>query len=194
MLAMTPGPAVLFVLSSALRAGTRASVASTLGILSANALYFALSATGVGALLIAAQPAFVAVKWIGAAYLIFLGLRLWIGKANVIPDGEKTPAAGTWRRLYSDAVILQLSNPKAIIYFTALVPQFIDPRRAVAPQMMILGATSILPEFFVLLTYGAGAGRASLAVRQSKYVSWINRAGGTLLICAGAGLAALHRT
>jgi homoserine/homoserine lactone efflux protein len=194
VLCLTPGPAVLYVISSGLRAGARKSVASILGILAANAVYFLLSATGVGALLVASYRLFFAIKWAGAAYLVIIGLRALFGKASVVEisdDAAEKP--GGWR-LFRGGFILQASNPKAIVFFSALLPQFIDPHAAIVMQVAILAVTSNVIEFFVLLGYGAAAGQASAFARQPRYANWTNRIAGVLLIGAGAGLATLRRT
>src|SRR5271154_3664311 len=192
VLCLTPGPAVLFVLSSALKSGARKSLASNAGILEANLVYFVLSATSLGALLVTSFDLFSAVKWIGAAYLIFLGLRTLFGQRSALGAGasiEKTPL-----RMFGDGFVLQASNPKSILFFTALLPQFIDPRRAVVPQVAMLAATSVVIEFCVLFGYGLAAGQASELARQPKYAAWTNRVSGVLLIGAGAGLATLRKT
>jgi len=194
ILALTPGPAVLYVLSSALRAGARRSLASTLAILTANTIYFILSATSLGTLLVSSYRLFFSVKWIGAAYLVFLGIQSLIGKRKVVPDVEYDPVLISGpRRLFWDGFVVQMSNPKAIVFFTAILPQFIDARRPLIPQIVALGLVSILCEFTVLTVYGIAAGRASELARRPRYAEWTARISGGLLIGAGAGLAVLRR-
>jgi homoserine/homoserine lactone efflux protein len=190
VLCLTPGPAVLFVLSSALRCGARASLAANAGILAANALYFLLSATSVGALLIANEHLFFAAKWIGAAYLIYLGLSSIFGRAAILALDRR--GAARTGRLFADGFLVQASNPMALVFFSALLPQFLNARRPVAAQVAILGATSVLIEFFVLLGYGIAAGRASTLALQPRYATLANRIAGALLVAAGTGLATLR--
>ena len=191
-LSLSPGPAVFYVVSQGIRAFPRA-VPATLGILSANALYFALSATSLGALIAASARFFTVAKWAGAAYLVYLGiqsLRAAAASRSVAlqADGEPGRRGGDGR-IYLGAVTLQLSNPKALLFFLALLPQFIDTHRPVAPQMLILAATSIVPEACILLSYGWLANRAAHASARfgvtrgmNRWLAWIEGAG--LLGCA----------
>lgn len=181
VLCLTPGPAVLYILSSALKGGARKSVASNLGILSANAVYFAVSATGIGALLLSSKL-FLAVKWIGAAYLVIYGLRLIFGRHDTVQDPSIVDPKS--HHLFFGGFTLQISNPKAILFFAALLPQFLNPHAPIVPQVVILGLTSVVIEFMILLAYGIAG--SSLTPR---YARWTNRVAGGLLIGAGAGIA-----
>src|SRR5438552_5104158 len=149
ILCLTPGPAVLLVVAQALGGGAAASVYANLGILTGNVLYFALSATGLGALLLASYELFSAIRWIGAAYLVWLGVTAFLGKSPVLTVGTAAPASPA--RTFLNGVVLQVANPKALVFFVALLPPFIDPRDSVVTQVAILGVTSVIIEFFVLL-------------------------------------------
>jgi threonine/homoserine/homoserine lactone efflux protein len=195
VLCLTPGPAVLFVVAQGLRYGVVRSLWANLGILSGNAFYFALSATGLGALLLASNELFTAVKWAGAAYLVWLGVTTFLGRGGAVAEegtGDVAPSV-SGPRLLGRGFVLQAANPKALVFFTALLPQFIDPRGPVAAQVLVLGASSVFAEFFVLAGYGAFAGRAGRLARRPSFARATNRVAGALLVGAGAGLALAER-
>jgi homoserine/homoserine lactone efflux protein len=191
VLCFTPGPAVLLVVSLALTRGAGAGLAASLGILAANAFYFVLSATGIGAVLIASWELFFLIKWVGAAYLVWLGVRMLVGPAHRLSADDSAPRPATAPLRHG--VITQGANPKALVFFTALLPQFVDPVHAVAPQIAILGVSSIVIEFAVLALYVAVCQRARGMMQRPAFSTALNRAGGVLLIGAGAGMATMKQ-
>jgi len=192
-LCFTPGPAVLLVLSQAITRGTLRAVWSICGIVIANTVYFALSATGIGAVLMASYNLFFAIKWIGAAYLVWLGVTAFFGRSRMLSvRAANEPAVSGWRT-FLNGFILQMANPKALVFFMALLPQFIDPGAPVMQQVMILAATSAVIEFLVQLLYAALAGRVTHLATRPGFATITNRIAGTLLMGAGVGMAALRR-
>jgi homoserine/homoserine lactone efflux protein len=192
-LCFAPGPAVLLVLSQGLARGTASSIRSNLGILAGNMMYFVLSGTSLGAVLLTSYELFSVIRWVGAAYLIWLGVTAFVGKSpvfSVAPSNSPPAHAG---RIFVNGFVLQASNPKALIFFTALLPQFIDPRGRVVSQVAILAVTSVVIEFFVLLAYGALAGRLTSLARRPRFATLANRIAGSMLIAAGVGMARLRR-
>jgi homoserine/homoserine lactone efflux protein len=192
-LSLTPGPAVLFVLSHGLRRGGGASIWANLGILAGNLVYFALSATGVGAILAGSRELFWVIKWAGALYLLWLGISAWLGKSKPLAiEADSTPArSGPATLLHG--LVMQLANPKALVFFTAFLPQFIDPARPLLRQFAILAATSAVLEFFILLAYGMLAGQAAQLAREPRYAQILDRTAGAMLIAAGLMVATITR-
>jgi homoserine/homoserine lactone efflux protein len=191
-LSLTPGPAVLFVLGQGLRRGGVGSIWANLGVLSGNLIYFVLSATGVGALVARAYGVFFLIKWIGAAYLVWLGVRAWMGKAKPLSvKAYEDPRSGP--RVLGHGLVLQLANPKALVFFAALLPLFVDARQPLLLQFAVLAVTSVAIEFVILAGYGFLAGRASRLAERPAYARWMDRIAGSLLIGAGVMVAAIRR-
>jgi homoserine/homoserine lactone efflux protein len=186
VLCLTPGPAVLFVVSHGLTRGRAVALAANAGILTANALYFVLSALGLGAVLLASNAVFTALKYAGAAYLVYLGVQTIRGAGLSIGEPRITESDGGAALVWLRATALQASNPKALIFFTALLPQFVDTTLPVALQMIVLGLSSGVIEFCVLAAYGYLAARAAHVGRNARFVRAINYVSGGLLITAGA--------
>jgi homoserine/homoserine lactone efflux protein len=187
-LSLSPGPAVFYVVAQGARGAWRRALPAAVGILSANAIYFGLSATSLGAVIAASGRFFVLIKWIGAAYLIYLGIRalLAAGASHAVAlDSSVTAGASDRRRILTGGLTLQLANPKALLFFLAVLPQFVDPHHAVAPQMLILAATSMIPEFCILNGYGWLAHRAVHASARFGVTRQMNR---WLALIEGAGL------
>jgi homoserine/homoserine lactone efflux protein len=187
-LCFSPGPAVLFVIGSGLRSGARRSLFANAGILSGNALYFALSAAGLGALLLASQTLFTGLTWAGAAYLIWLGVRelaSGVGEQKVLTAAAPLSP----RELYGRALALQLANPKNLVFFAAILPQFLDPAQSLVGQIALLGVTSLAVEFLVLGFYGYAAGTASDRLSSPRWRRRLAVVSGAVLIGAGLRLA-----
>jgi homoserine/homoserine lactone efflux protein len=186
-LCIIPGPAVLLVLSTALRRGFPSATRATAAILAGNTMYFALSATGIAAVIVASHVVFGALKWAGAAYLVWLGLRMLLARAGGHGGAGERPA-GNAERIFVRAFIVQAANPKALVFFIALLPQFINPAASVPQQILVLGLSSVAIEFIVLSLYAAlAAGARTFTV--TRFSGLLERIGGAILIAAGARLA-----
>ena len=193
LLCLTPGPAVLLVISQAVKRSFQSSLRGSAGILAGNVIYFVLSALGLGALLISSAALFHIIKWVGAAYLAFIGLRMLLSKKAIARAGQEDVTPKRSARLFSEGLLTQLSNPKAIVFFSALLPQFVSPDGAVVRQLVVLGIVSVSIEFVVLLAYGWAAERGSRLILKGRFALLTDRIAGGFLVCAGLGLAATRR-
>ncbi|MEG1832972.1 MAG: LysE family translocator [Burkholderiaceae bacterium] len=185
-LSLSPGPAVMLVIAYGITQGVRRSLWAALGILSANAIYFALSATALGAVLVSSPTFFSAVKWVGAGYLVWIGLRTLLGHPSPLRVSDANASATSARAMWLSGLTLQLANPKILIFFVAILPQFVDATLPVGAQMVWLAAGSMIPEFFILAAYGWLGSRAAGLAANPRYAVWTDRAAGALvLVVAG---------
>lgn len=191
-LCLSPGPSALLVISLGLTRGQAAGVLATLGVLAANAIYFMLSATGLATAQHVSSQAFLAIKWLGAAYLIWLGLRMIVRSFQSRDEQVIAPNPVSRGRSFWQGFVTQGANPNLLVYFTAILPQFIDARAHIGSQVAVLAFSSFAIEFTVLSAYSALSHRAGLTVAP-RFRYLVERVGGGFLIGAGAGLATLHR-
>ncbi len=191
LLIVTPGPTMLMCMTNALNHGPRRAMTSVAGSVTAVFVVMGLSAAGLGALLAASETAFTTAKLIGAAYLIWLGIKTFRSDASALSitaDGD-----GKARRsFYLQGLLVGASNPKAVLFFAAFFPQFLNPSAPMAPQFTILALTFAAFEFTVLTTCALGVARLAPMLRTSGPVKWINRICGGLFTLMG-GLLLLTR-
>ncbi len=193
VLVLSPGPTMLMCMTTALNQGKSSGLAAAAGSISAVLGVMTLSALGLGALLAASELAFTVVKVIGAVYLIWLGIKTFCSNAEAIDI--KGAATNTGRRLHSYYVrglLVGSSNPKAILFFTAFFPQFLNPIEPLAPQYSILAFTFVTFEFSVLAMCASGVSALAPVLRSKWHMRWINKVTGGLFATMG-GLLLLSR-
>ncbi|NRA99451.1 MAG: LysE family translocator [Rhodobacteraceae bacterium] len=192
-LLLIPGPTVLLVLSYALTQGRRVAVATASGVALGDLVAMTLSLVGLGALVMASATLFTILKWVGAIYLIWLGVQLFRSAPDAtlgaLPDTSALPARG----VFWHAAAVTALNPKSIAFFIAFVPQFLRPESALAPQMAILIATFVGLAAINALAYALLADRLRTQIRRPAVIKWLTRAGGTALIVMGVATATLRR-
>jgi homoserine/homoserine lactone efflux protein len=213
LMCLSPGPNVMLMISLGLRDGSATVLRAVAGIGVASLLFLTVSALGVAAALHASETLFAIVRYAGAAYLVYLGVRLLIAgvKAGRVADepgpDRASGASGASRSsatasapatanrgAFWQGFVTHLSNPKAVLYWTALLPQFVDPARPIAAQTVTLGLIGIAMDLCILAGYGfAAAGTRHLGV-TARYTRWIDLAAGTFFVVAGSMLALSHRT
>lgn len=179
---VTPGPSHLLMLSNAMSHGFQRSLATAAGDLTANCLQMLAAGLGLAALLVASQGAMTVVKWAGVAYLTWMGARMWL-RASATRRGTVAAASPRLRALWFQGFLTSAANPKAVVFFAALFPQFMDAERPFVLQFIILSATYIVVDGAFLAGYGASASwLAKRLKRAGKAV--LDRIGGSFLIGA----------
>jgi homoserine/homoserine lactone efflux protein len=191
VVALSPGPGAVLSMSVGLRHGYRHALAAILGLQTALLLQLGLVAIGLGALLAASESAFLAVKLAGAAYLVWLGIQKW--RAPVEEEGAGAVEDELKSGFYRQGILVNLGNPKAIVFIAALVPQFIDPAAPQGIQFLIIAATMFSIDVAVMSGYALLASRFRGAVRSRRSILLQNRVFGGIFIGAGCILAGASR-
>ncbi len=190
ILLIIPGPTILLVVSYALGQGWRTALPVAVGVALGDFTAMTLSMLGIGALLAASATVFTILKWIGAAYLIYLGIKLF--RAGGALQADPRTEAVSPATMVGHAWLVTALNPKSITFFVAFLPQFLNRNADFFTQMMIFEATFLILAFANALGYALVAARARSLVRNPRAIGIFNKTGGSLLIGAGIATAAMR--
>jgi len=191
-----PGPSMLLALTHGMQYGARRTMASALGNVAVTLVQALVSIVGLGTVLLASETVFLTIKWAGAAYLIYMG---W---AMLLSPGPGFAAAGRdclshgrvpLRKMFFQAAMVTAGNPKAIVFFTAVFPQFISPKTGFLAQSSLMLALMAVIAFACFMLYAIGGQKIVTLFSRADVGKWIKRGIGAGFIGAGIGLAASHR-
>lgn len=198
-IALTPGPNNFCGLNNGIRAGVGSALVATVGRVAAFAIFLTISAVGLGAMLLASETAFTVVKWVGACYLFWLGWRAWrsreFGGLQMLDNGQvcSSNEPVQIRALIAQEFLLGITNPKAIVLFAAIFPQFIDATRPAPSQFLVLGSIYLMAEFVSTAVYATCGRQIRRFIRTSRGVVRLNKATGGFFMGAGGLLLASQR-
>jgi threonine/homoserine/homoserine lactone efflux protein len=193
VLLIIPGPTIVLVLTYALTQGRRVAIASAAGVALGDFIAMTTSLLGLGAVVLASATAFTALKWIGAVYLVWMGIGMIrsAGSAKAISIEDAPQLSGT--AVFRNATVVTALNPKGIVFFIAFVPQFIRTDVALIPQFVILIATFVSLATINVLIYALLADRLRATIRRPVVLGWMTRIGGGVLIAMGVLTATLRK-
>lgn len=193
LLIALPGPTVMLVTSISMRRGTRAGLIAVVGSTVAAALQLAVVVAGLASVVALLGSSFELIRWVGVAYLIYLGLSAWLTPAapNSIQPPSRVIAPGL--REGAQGFVVTLTNPKTLLFHGAFLPQFVDPGLPALPQMLVLAITFVAIAGLGDSLWALVAARIGSTFVSSRARRLIDRLSGSLLICAGLALATVRR-
>lgn len=204
---VSPGPSALLCVSHAVSHGARKTLATIVGGITASMTLMTLSALGLGAVIAASDAWFQAIKWAGAAYLVYLGIAAWrtkVGPSSSTPSAQgvamgavtvpaaSQPGTSNWKQ-YRKGFMVGIGNPKDLLFFSALFPQFMDANAPIAMQMLILGATWMVLDGAIMFAYALCGVKVMARFGQGGAGQWFHRVTGGAFIAAAGVLASTHR-
>jgi threonine/homoserine/homoserine lactone efflux protein len=188
VMVVTPGPANLFAIATGARRGHAAVLAGVAGMNLANLVWWCAAGLGLSALALAFPAVFHVLAWVGAAYVAWLGLRALIAAWRDEADASHAPEARS-RSAFRDGLLVQISNPKALLFTTAVLPPFIDPQRPIPPQILLFAAAGMIGDIVAMSAYGFSGAAIAHRMREPHFRRGFGAFTGVLLLSA-AGLIA----
>jgi homoserine/homoserine lactone efflux protein len=193
LISLSPGAGAISCMAAGMRYGYARAAWNILGLQFGILFVLVIVAAGLGAIIAASTTLFTAIKWLGAAYLVWLGVQQWRAPANPVSDAAAPGADGTPRQLVLRGFLVNATNPKGIVFMLAVLPQFIDPALPQLPQYLVCGATLFVTDLVVMSGYTGLAAKVLRLLREPHHVRWVNRTFGGLFVAAGALLATFRR-
>jgi len=192
LLILFPGPAVTLIVATSLAHGARRALTTVAGSSCAIACHLAVTCLGMSSLMLLLAGWFEWLRWIGVAYLVYLGIRQWRAEAIALDAAEPPRVSG--RRLFWQGFLVNATNPKTLFFYAAFFPQFVDPGRPALGQLALLSVTFLFIATLLDGGYALAAGRLRGLFRSRRQARLRNRVTGSLLIGAGLGLALARRS
>jgi homoserine/homoserine lactone efflux protein len=195
LISLSPGAGAISCMTAGVRYGYRRALWNIAGLQLGILFVLGIVAVGLGAIIAASATLFLAIKWLGVAYLVWLGIDQWRSPASAVhEDAVVAGADGTPRRLVLRGFLVNATNPKGIVFMLAVLPQFIDPTRPQLVQYAICAATLFFTDLVVMSGYTGLAARLLRALSEPHHIRWMNRTFGGLFVAAGALLATFKKT
>ncbi|CAK2060580.1 homoserine/homoserine lactone efflux protein [Vibrio crassostreae] len=190
----SPGPAVLLTVKNSAVYGVERAVSGILGNIAAMITMAGLSATGLGVLLLASESLFLFIKMVGGIYLLLLGIKTWRSNKRTLKNYEPQASANNRKMLFREAYLVGVTNPKAIVFYSALFPQFIEVEHSIIPQFILLTLTFTSSSFLALLTYALVTKKLKFWLIKEKVRATFNKVTGGIFIGFGLSLIISNKT
>ena len=186
-----PGPSVILTVAHSISFGWRPAIATVAGETMGIAVQLLVAAIGLASLLNAVAGAFELIRWAGAAYLVYLGIKQW-RSANEPLDFNASKVSK--KNLFIQGLVITIPNPKSLVFIAAFLPQFIDATHPIAPQFIVIVPTFLLITFTVTSVWAVAAGSARVFLKSQRAIKTVSRTSGGLMVLAGMGLAVARRS
>lgn len=186
---ITPGPSMLLALNHGVKYGAKRSVATAMGNVTATLIQALLSIAGLSAILLSSEYIFYTIKYLGAAYLIYIGVKTFFSKDIILTSTQTSGDAKRLRQLFTQAFVVTIGNPKAVVFFTALFPQFIKPQQNTMLQFVFILSILLVIAFSCMMIYSYFGQKVTAFFSKAKVRRRFNKVVGGSFIGMGIGLA-----